>query len=150
MKLGFHPLQFFDDVVDDVSGLQMLGQHIPGVGFDLELGRQRIGSVEGESLFDRRPCRFERPEIFEEHRHMEWVRHSHATGPPSNFRTQPADPRVFARPAAHLDRLMQIDRIIELAKGLYGVTRYLGNAHGPAACNFITEYRLGAAPSATA
>ena len=37
-KLGFDPLQL-DYVVDDVSRLQMFGQDIPCIDFDLGLGR---------------------------------------------------------------------------------------------------------------
>ena len=39
-KLGFDPLQLVDYVVDDVSRLQMFGQDIPCIDFDLDLGRQ--------------------------------------------------------------------------------------------------------------
>ena len=43
-KLGFDPLQLVDYVVDDVSRLQMFGQDIPCIDFDLDLGRQAIST----------------------------------------------------------------------------------------------------------
>jgi hypothetical protein len=36
-QLALHPLQFFTDIVNDVAGLQAVGQDVPRVRFDLKL-----------------------------------------------------------------------------------------------------------------
>ena len=41
-KLGFDPLQLVNYVVDDVSRLQMFGQDIPCIDFDLDLGHSYL------------------------------------------------------------------------------------------------------------
>src|SRR5439155_17079178 len=45
LQLPAHPFELAADIVDDVAGLQMIGQHVPGVGLDLKLPRQRHSLV---------------------------------------------------------------------------------------------------------
>src|SRR3989304_2054112 len=49
-ELTANPFELARDVVDDVAALQVLGQHVPGVGLDLELARQRLRLVEPERV----------------------------------------------------------------------------------------------------
>src|SRR5690349_21190371 len=71
-QLSFHPLKLASDVVDDVAGLEVIGQHIPRVGLDLEMGRQRRLLVDGECLLEGEARGAEgSAEIIEEDRNVE-------------------------------------------------------------------------------
>src|ERR1051326_6596082 len=71
LKLTFDPFDLARDVVDDVAGLQMLRQHVPGVGLDLELTRQRLRLVEFQRVLDGEARGAELAQVVEEDRHME-------------------------------------------------------------------------------
>jgi hypothetical protein len=36
-ELAAHPVEFAANIVDNVAGLEIVGQHVPRIGFDLEL-----------------------------------------------------------------------------------------------------------------
>jgi hypothetical protein len=36
-ELPAHPFELAADIVDDIAGLEMIGQHVPGVSLDFEL-----------------------------------------------------------------------------------------------------------------
>ena len=52
LQLTLHPFDLAAHVVDDVAGLEVVGQHVPGVGLDLELARQRLRLVEPQRVLD--------------------------------------------------------------------------------------------------
>src|SRR5437763_7076468 len=71
LQLSADPFDFARDIIDDVAGLQMIRQHVPGVGLDLELTRQRLGLVEFQRVLDAEARGAEFAEVVEEHRHVE-------------------------------------------------------------------------------
>src|SRR5262245_64102836 len=67
-ELPLDPLQLARDVVDDVTGLEVVGQHIPRIRFDLEVRRERRLLVECQRLLEGKSCGAKRTaEIVEEH-----------------------------------------------------------------------------------
>src|SRR5436853_5957229 len=71
-QLPTHPFDSATDVVDDVAGLQMIGQHVPRIRLNLKLARQRFLFVHLERLFESKACRPEQAtQVIEEHRNME-------------------------------------------------------------------------------
>jgi len=44
-QLSFDPLEFAADIVDNIAGFQAVREHVPCIGFDLELQRCRIRFV---------------------------------------------------------------------------------------------------------
>src|SRR6476469_9380797 len=70
-QLATHPVEFAAHIVDDVAGLEVVGQHVPGVGLDLELPRQRPRLVEPQRILDREPGGAERSDLLEENRNVE-------------------------------------------------------------------------------
>src|SRR6516225_12316921 len=81
-ELTLHPVELAADIVDDVAGLEVVRQHVPGVGLDLELARQRFRLVEAQRVLDREPGGAEWSNLIEKDRNMEM-------GPPF------ARPRIF-------------------------------------------------------
>src|SRR5271156_6787850 len=67
-ELPAHPVELAANIIDDVAGLERVGQHVPGVSLDLEMTRQRLLLVKTQSVLDGETCRAELPEIIEEHR----------------------------------------------------------------------------------
>ncbi len=59
------------DVLDDVAGLELRRQDVPGVRLDLDLIRQRCGAMLGQRFGDGEPRRAEAVEVVEEHRDVE-------------------------------------------------------------------------------
>src|SRR5690348_15314534 len=51
-QLTLHPLELPGDVLDDVAGLQVIGEHIPRVSLDLEVRRERRLLVDRERLLE--------------------------------------------------------------------------------------------------
>src|SRR5688500_2396868 len=70
-QLTLDPVDLAGDVFDDVTRLEMLGQHVPRVGFDLEVRRERRFLVERQRLLEREARRPERAQIVEEHGDVE-------------------------------------------------------------------------------
>src|SRR5574342_609629 len=102
-ELAANPLELARDVVDDIAGLQVLGQHVPGIGLDLELARERVRLVKPERVLDRKACRPELPQAVEEHRNVKM-------GAPL------ARPRV---PSPGVERVFQVEETSELAVLLF-------------------------------
>src|SRR5437763_17205063 len=71
LQLSADPFDFARDIIDDVAGLEMVRQHVPGVGLDLELARQRLRLVEFQRVLDGEARGAELAEVVEEHRHVE-------------------------------------------------------------------------------
>src|SRR6201981_2580706 len=69
-QLPAHPFELAADIVDDIAGLQIFRQDVPGVGLDFELTRQRFFLVKAQRLLDRKARRTERAKIVEEYRHV--------------------------------------------------------------------------------
>src|SRR5580700_10374862 len=70
-ELPAHPFELAAHVVDDVAALQVLRQHVPGVGLDLKLARQGLRLVEAECVLDGEARGAERAEVVEKNRHVE-------------------------------------------------------------------------------
>src|SRR5262245_3744798 len=70
-ELAAHPVELAADVIDDIAGLEVVGQHVPGIGLDFELSRQRLDLVETQRVLDGETRGAERPEIVEEDRNVE-------------------------------------------------------------------------------
>src|SRR5262249_46026123 len=70
-ELAAHPFELAADIVDDIAGLQILRQHVPGIGLDFELARQRLLLVEAQRLLDGKARGAERTAIVEEDRPVE-------------------------------------------------------------------------------
>src|SRR4051812_30538473 len=68
LKLRANPFELARDVIDDVAGLEMIREHVPGIGLDLELPRQRLPLVEFQRVLDGEARGAEFAEIVEEHR----------------------------------------------------------------------------------
>src|SRR5215510_6133202 len=69
-QLALNPLQFLADIVNDVAGLQAVGQDVPRVSLDLELTRNWIRLVKFQSIFNGKPSSAKRSQIVEEHRNV--------------------------------------------------------------------------------
>src|ERR1700746_2056130 len=69
-QLPAHPFELAADVVDDIAGLQIFRQDVPGVSHDFELTRQRFFLVKAQRLLDRKARRTERAKIVEKYRHV--------------------------------------------------------------------------------
>src|ERR1700681_289685 len=61
-QLAAHPFEFAADVIDDIAGLQIFRQHVPGIGLDLELARQWLHFMEAQRLLDGKARGAERAE----------------------------------------------------------------------------------------
>src|SRR6186713_185472 len=124
-ELPLDPLQLARDVVDDVARLEVRGQHVPGVGLDLEMRGERGLLVDGERLFEREAGRAEgAAEIGEKDRHME-------------MRAPFARPGILVEglervlevqepghlPVFLLTGLREVDRLREGLQGVHGLLR---------------------------
>ena len=69
-QLPAHPVELAADIVDDVAGLEAVGQHVPGIGLDFQMPRQRLLLVEAQRVLDGKPRGTELAEIVEEYRHV--------------------------------------------------------------------------------
>src|SRR5919109_3824887 len=69
-ELAADPFDLALYVFDDVAGLQIVRQHVPGIGLDLELRRELVVLVEAQRVLDREARGPELAEVVEEHRHV--------------------------------------------------------------------------------
>src|SRR6266436_1127085 len=69
-QLSTHPFDLAADVIDDVAGLKMIGQHIPRICLNLKLARQGFVFVHLQRFLEREACGSERTQVIEEHRNM--------------------------------------------------------------------------------
>ena len=69
-ELPAHPLNLTADIVDNVARLQMVWKHIPGVGLDFKLARQRSRLVKFQCFLERKTRGTEWAEIVEKDRHV--------------------------------------------------------------------------------
>src|ERR1700746_1984403 len=69
-QLPAHPFELAADIVDDIAGLEIFRQDVPGVSLDFELTRQRFFLVKAQRLLDRKARRAERAKIVEEYRNV--------------------------------------------------------------------------------
>src|SRR4029453_1108421 len=71
-ELPLDPIQLAGDIFDDVARFEVSREHVPRIGFDLEMRRERCLLVDGERLLQRKARRAEgTAEVVEEHRHVE-------------------------------------------------------------------------------
>jgi len=70
-ELSANPVELATDVADDVAGPQVVRQHVPGVGLDLDLTRQGLCLVTPVRVLDREARGPEDAEILEEDRDVE-------------------------------------------------------------------------------
>src|SRR5688572_30990941 len=68
--LALYPINFAGHVLHYVASLQVVGEHVPGVGLDLQVVGKRRLLVERQRLLQREARRAERPEVVEEYRHV--------------------------------------------------------------------------------
>src|SRR5579863_3956461 len=70
-QLPAHPFELAANVIDDVALLEVVRQHVPGIGLDFEMARQRLCFMETQAVFDGKARGAELPEIVEEDRHVD-------------------------------------------------------------------------------
>src|SRR5208282_1783326 len=70
-ELAAHPFDLPADIVDDVAGLEVFRQHVPGIGLDFELARQRLCLVKAQRVRDGEARGTKRPEIVEKNRDVD-------------------------------------------------------------------------------
>src|ERR1022692_915554 len=70
-ELAAHPLKFPANIVDDVAGLEAIGQHVPSIGLDLEMAREWFLLVKAQRVLDGEAGGAELAEIVEENRNVD-------------------------------------------------------------------------------
>src|SRR5512137_2052210 len=69
-QLPEHPFDLPAHIVDDVAGLQVIGQYVPGIGLNLKLTRQGFLFMHLQRFLESETCRTEGAQVVEEHRNM--------------------------------------------------------------------------------
>src|SRR5208282_6586063 len=102
-ELAAHPVDLAADIVDDVAGFEVFRQHVPGIGLDFELPRQRLLLVKAQRVLDGEARRAKLPEIVEENRDVD-------------MDAPLARPRLFLKSG---DSVVEIEEAIDLAVPLF-------------------------------
>ena len=131
LELVPHPLDFAANVIHDISGLQMIGKHIPGVRLDFQMGRERSVFVELERLLDGEARGAERTETSEKHGNVE-VRAPLPGARVGLPRLESIREIEEASEAAilFLDRLREVNASGEAAQSFDDFVSYFRDAHG--------------------
>src|SRR3974377_607308 len=130
-QLGAHPFELAADIIDDVAGLQIFRQDVPGVSLDFQLTRQRLFFVKAQRLLDRKARRAERAKIVEKYRYVKVRAPFARTGI-----LLPGGKRIFeiekTRELAvlFLNRLRQVNRLGVGLERVDDVLRHLRNVQG--------------------
>ena len=119
-------------------------QYVPGVGLDLEMRRERPGTLQGQDLAQEGLSRPEMLEFAQEYRHMKVYAPLTVAGLPARGLDGPADvliPNEFLPVALH--DLVQVHAVIEFAQCRDGIRRDRWNPQSGSDLELRAQPRMG-------